>query len=123
MCTNTVILIHNVYMILHDIIIIIFSEYYLFDRFRLGTKGKVFFSAICQVKEDPAEFYATTGNHNEWDVDRMQEGNVPRLSLPVCLTTVLLVNFSRGYTSYSQVKHSHLIRVEKLRLKRGPVSN
>ena len=30
----------------------------------------------CQVKEDPAEFYATTGNHNEWDVDRMQEGNV-----------------------------------------------
>jgi len=32
-----------------------------------------------QVKEDPAEFYATTGNHNEWDVDRMQEGNVPGL--------------------------------------------
>lgn len=29
-----------------------------------------------QVKEDPAEFYGTTGNHNDWDVDRMQEGNV-----------------------------------------------
>ena len=45
---------------------------------------RCFFPAICQVKEDPAEFYATTGNHNEWDVDRMQEGNVPRLSF-ACL--------------------------------------
>lgn len=45
-----------------------------------------FFSpAICQVKEDPAEFYATSGNHNDWDVDRMQEGNVPHLNLFVCL--------------------------------------
>eukprot|EP00913_Durusdinium_trenchii_P009283 g8722.t1 len=32
-----------------------------------------------QVKEDPAEFYGTTGNHNDWDVDRMQEGNVAGL--------------------------------------------
>eukprot|EP00930_Biecheleria_cincta_P026021 TRINITY_DN18413_c0_g2_i1.p1 TRINITY_DN18413_c0_g2~~TRINITY_DN18413_c0_g2_i1.p1 ORF type:complete len:955 (-),score=189.61 TRINITY_DN18413_c0_g2_i1:188-3052(-) len=31
------------------------------------------------VKDDPAEFYATTGNHNDWDSDRMQEGDVPGL--------------------------------------------
>ena len=29
-----------------------------------------------EVQEDPAEFYATTGNHNDWDAERMQEGNV-----------------------------------------------
>lgn len=29
-----------------------------------------------EVKEDPAEFYSTTGNHNDWDSDQMQEGDV-----------------------------------------------
>eukprot|EP00440_Ansanella_granifera_P052346 gb/GFBE01056757.1/.p1 GENE.gb/GFBE01056757.1/~~gb/GFBE01056757.1/.p1 ORF type:complete len:958 (+),score=244.50 gb/GFBE01056757.1/:1-2874(+) len=32
-----------------------------------------------QAKDEPVEFYATTGNHNDWDSDTMQEGNVPGL--------------------------------------------
>lgn len=32
-----------------------------------------------QVRDDPAEFYSTTGNHNDWDSERMQEGSIPGL--------------------------------------------
>eukprot|EP00931_Biecheleriopsis_adriatica_P085876 TRINITY_DN60659_c0_g1_i1.p1 TRINITY_DN60659_c0_g1~~TRINITY_DN60659_c0_g1_i1.p1 ORF type:complete len:955 (-),score=205.23 TRINITY_DN60659_c0_g1_i1:94-2958(-) len=31
------------------------------------------------VQDSPIEFYSTTGNHNDWDSDRMQEGSVPGL--------------------------------------------
>ena len=31
---------------------------------------------VAEVRDDPAEFYSTTGNHNDWDSERMQEGSV-----------------------------------------------
>ena len=39
------------------------------------TRAVVLLNAA-EVRDDPAEFYSTTGNHNDWDSERMQEGSV-----------------------------------------------
>ena len=76
------------------------------------------FNVRRQVKEDPAEFYATTGSHNEWDVDRMQEGNVATSAAEACETQKTWV-----VVKHRDMFHQGFIKVPGLYFQDIPVGN